>query len=162
MYRTIGKAGAKQLVKQLGGEARYEKLRKIMPRYRYLINVAAVLSAWRLAEMLATGSLILMQDSADREVILEWLTPWVHYVPISQGLSDLVPKVKWLEENPEEASSTSRSVSPPRHALLPVAGLSGRRQLADPADLCRTPAAHRGVDGAQASADERRRWLFAS
>ncbi|CAE7806475.1 POGLUT2, partial [Symbiodinium necroappetens] len=108
MYRTIGKAGAKQLVKQLGGEARYEKLRKIMPRYRYLINVAAVLSAWRLAEMLATGSLILMQDSADREVILEWLTPWVHYVPISQGLSDLVPKVKWLEDHQEEAEAIAR------------------------------------------------------
>ena len=76
-----------------------------MPRYRYLINVAAVLSAWRLAEMLATGSLILMQESADREVILEWLTPWVHYVPVSQGLSDLVPKLIWLEEHPQEAEA---------------------------------------------------------
>ena len=108
MYRTLGRADADQLVQKLGGKAKFRNLRQMMPRYRYLINVAAVLSAWRLAEMLATGSLILMQESSDREVILEWLTPWVHYVPVSQGLSDLVEKVRWLEDHPQEAEAIAK------------------------------------------------------
>lgn len=83
-----------------------------MPKYKYLLNVAAVLSSWRLSELLATKSVLLLQEDATRELIFEWLTPWEHYVPVNAGLSDLVEKVQWLEEHPAEAESiAARSYS---------------------------------------------------
>ncbi|CAJ1458485.1 unnamed protein product [Effrenium voratum] len=103
MYRIAGRSRVQALVQQLGGTVKHEKSQQQMPRYRYLINVAAVLSSWRLVEMLATGSLLLLQEGADHELILEWLTPWEHFVPVSQGLSDLVPTLRWLEAHPDLA-----------------------------------------------------------
>ena len=76
-----------------------------MPKYRYLINVAAVLSSWRLVDMLATKSVLLLQEGWDHELIMEWLVPWEHYVPISPGLSDLIEKVEWLQRNQDVAES---------------------------------------------------------
>ncbi|CAK0899702.1 unnamed protein product [Prorocentrum cordatum] len=76
---------------------------RVGPRYRYLVNVAAVVSAWRLTELLASGSVLLLQEDSSRELIYEWLTPWEHFVPVSSGLSDLVAKVQWLESHQAEA-----------------------------------------------------------
>merc|ERR1712217_288782 len=79
-----------------------------LPKYKYIICVSAVLSAWRLHEMLASGSVLLLQEDTSREVIYEWLTPWEHFVPISTGLSDLVEKVQWLEANQAEAEAIAK------------------------------------------------------
>mmetsp|Transcript_41166 Transcript_41166/g.128309 ORF Transcript_41166/g.128309 Transcript_41166/m.128309 type:complete len:480 (-) Transcript_41166:67-1506(-) len=79
-----------------------------LPRFRYILNVAAVLCSWRLSEMLASGSLLLLQDDSTSELIYEWLTPWEHFVPVSASLADLVPKVRWLEEHPERAEAIAR------------------------------------------------------
>lgn len=49
--------------------------------------------------MLATKSVLLLQESWDHELIMEWLVPWEHYVPIRPGLSDLIEKITWLELN---------------------------------------------------------------
>jgi len=77
--------------------------RQVGPRFRYLINVAAVLSSWRLVQLMASGSVLLLQDDMTKEVMYDWLTPWVHFVPVSSTLSDLVGKVQWLEENQDVA-----------------------------------------------------------
>lgn len=74
-----------------------------LPRYRYAINVAAVLSSWRLAELLGSGCVLLLQSHMSSELIYEWLTPWEHFVPISYDLSDLMDKVRWLEAHPQNA-----------------------------------------------------------
>merc|ERR1712217_675405 len=79
-----------------------------LPKYKYIICVSAVLSAWRLHEMLASGSVLLLQEDTSREVIYEWLTPWEHFVPISTGLSDLMEKVEWLEANQAEAEAIAK------------------------------------------------------
>ena len=103
IYKITGVSRIKDLLESLGGKVKRRNLAQEMPRYRYLINVAAVLSSWRLAEMLATKSVLLLQDTWDSELIMEWLVPWEHYVPISPGLSDLIEKVKWLNDNPQAA-----------------------------------------------------------
>ena len=56
-----------------------------------MINVSAVLSSWRLIELLASGALLLLQEDADREVLKDWLVPWEHFIPVNYELSDLVP-----------------------------------------------------------------------
>jgi len=82
-----------------------EDVYKRTPLYRYVINVSAVLSAWRLAQLLTSGSLLLLQEDSSSELIYEWLQPWEHFVPISNSLSDLVDKVRWLEAHPVEAAA---------------------------------------------------------
>lgn len=84
---------------------KHENSQREQPRHRYVINVAAVLSSWRLSELLASGSVLLLQDDASSELIYEWLTPWEHFVPISNGLSDLVAKIQWLEAHPAQAQA---------------------------------------------------------
>lgn len=92
-------------MESLGGTVKRRNLTREMPRYRYLINVGAVLSSWRLVDLLATKSVLLLQESSDSELVMEWLVPWQHYVPISPGLSDLIEKVQWLNENQDVAES---------------------------------------------------------
>lgn len=99
IYKVAGQSQVKELLSGLGGKVKRVNSAQTMPRYRYLINVAAVLSSWRLVELLATKSVLLLQECADHELILDWLTPWEHYVPLSPGLSDLVQKLHWLEAN---------------------------------------------------------------
>ena len=105
IFKVAGVSNIKSLVQRLGGIVKRKNFTTEMPKYRYLINVAAVLSSWRLVDMLATKSVLLLQQSWDQELIMEWLVPWEHYVPISPGLSDLVDKVQWLEQNQEIAES---------------------------------------------------------
>jgi hypothetical protein len=33
----------------------------------------------------------------------DWLRPFEHYIPVLPDLSDLVQKIEWANENPEEA-----------------------------------------------------------
>merc|ERR1712039_106082 len=83
-------------------------MRKSLPKFKYTICVSAVLSSWRLHEMMASGSVLLLQEDSSREVIYEWLTPWEHFVPISTGLSDLIEKIHWLEANQAEAEAIAK------------------------------------------------------
>lgn len=105
IYRVAGVSKIKSLLRQLGGKVKHKNFVQEMPKYRYLINVAAVLSSWRLVDMLPTKSVLLLQEGWDHELIMEWLVPWEHYVPISPGLSDLIEKVEWLQRNQDVAES---------------------------------------------------------
>ena len=105
IYKVAGVSNIESLLQRLGGKVKRKNFAREMPKYRYLINVAAVLSSWRLVDMLATKSVLLLQESWDHELIMEWLVPWEHYVPISPGLSDLIEKVQWLERNQDIAES---------------------------------------------------------
>ena len=57
-------------------------------------------TADRLAELLAhSGAVILLQESSFRYHFSHFLQPWVHYVPLSHSLVDLLRKIEWLKEN---------------------------------------------------------------
>jgi len=76
---------------------------QVLPQYKFLLNVGAVLSSWRLVELLRGGSVLLLQEDTSWEVAHTWLEPWVHYVPVHYELDDLVEKVEWLVANDGEA-----------------------------------------------------------
>lgn len=67
------------------------------------------MAAYRLAYLLAGGGLILKQDSPYYEHYYSNLEPWVHYVPVSRDLSDLVEKVKWAKEHDTEAAKIAEN-----------------------------------------------------
>ena len=83
--------------------------------HAYLLSMDGFGAAWgRVPGMLATGSVLLMQ--AENK---QWFYPWLKaydpftstatpvsdecYIPIRTDLSNLVPVVNWLNENPGQA-----------------------------------------------------------
>jgi len=68
--------------------------RAAMPRFKFVINVAAVLSSWRTLDLMSSGALMFLQESSDMDVVHARLAPWVHYVPVRNDLSDLVELVE--------------------------------------------------------------------
>ena len=56
--------------------------------------------------LLASGSVIVC---VGRSLPLAELTPWVHFVPASPDLSDLVERVQWAVGHPSEAEAIGRA-----------------------------------------------------
>lgn len=105
IHNVLTKAQMKKLMRSLKNYIKEpsETYARDQTKYKYLINVCAVLSSWRLSEMLSSGSLLLLQYDSTNELIYDWLTPWENFVPISSNLSDLIVKLAWLAEHPSEA-----------------------------------------------------------
>merc|ERR1712048_822855 len=74
-----------------------------MPKYKFVLNVAAVLSSWRVPQLLSSGALVFLQENSDMDLIHAWMTPWVHFVPVRNDLSDLVQKVDYMIAHDGEA-----------------------------------------------------------
>jgi hypothetical protein len=68
-------------------------------KYKYQINVDGTVAAYRFPFLLAGDSLVFKQDSNFYEHFYVDLEPFVHYVPVTANLSDLLSRVKWATEN---------------------------------------------------------------
>jgi hypothetical protein len=75
--------------------------------YKYIIvllGTNARSTFGRLAHLLAhSGAVILLQQSVFRYHFSARLIPWVHYVPLSYNLADIVEKVEWLQKHDDLA-----------------------------------------------------------
>ena len=56
-------------------------------------------------EKLAMPGLLFHHLTPTKDFIHDWMTPWVHYVPVASDLSDLKDKVAWAEGHQEEAKT---------------------------------------------------------
>lgn len=66
-------------------------------RYRYLLNVDGYCCAWiSLFTKLASSSLVVKVDSEYSQWYYEDLTPWRHYVPVKNDLSDFLELYEWM------------------------------------------------------------------
>ena len=75
-----------------------------MVTYKYLIVLGGVVSADRLATLLAhSGAVILLQETDFLYHFSARLKPWVHYVPLAYNAADLLEKVMWLKAHPNLA-----------------------------------------------------------
>jgi hypothetical protein len=70
--------------------------------YKYVINIAGHVSAYRLSLELSMNSVILLVDSPYRLWYTKYLKPYVHYVPVKDDLSDLIKQIKWCRDNDKE------------------------------------------------------------
>ncbi len=75
---------------------------KEQSRYKYIIHIDGHVSAFRLSLEMGIGSLILKVASAYKLWYSDMLQPYVHYVPISEDLSDIYDKIRWCKENDEK------------------------------------------------------------
>jgi len=67
--------------------------------YKFVLNVAGVVAAWRMVPLLANRAVILQQTLDNQEVPQGWMKPWVHYVPIKRDLSDLFATIEYLQNH---------------------------------------------------------------
>lgn len=73
-------------------------------RYRYIISVEGNDVATNTQWIMASNSICLMPTPRYETWFMEGrLQPFVHYVPLSDDLSDLDARIAWCEENPDAA-----------------------------------------------------------
>jgi hypothetical protein len=65
--------------------------------------------SWRYSLQLYSEAAVLKQTSPYYEWYYQWAVPFVHYVPVEYGQSDLVAKVAWLKENDAAAQKIARA-----------------------------------------------------
>ncbi|GAA6019202.1 hypothetical protein JCM8202_000932 [Rhodotorula sphaerocarpa] len=68
-------------------------------RFKYLLDIDGGIGSSRRIATLGSGSVPLFTTSPWFGTSDRLLVPWVHYVPIAEDFSDLVPKVRWLRKN---------------------------------------------------------------
>ena len=78
-------------------------------QYRGILDAPGNTNAWGLFWRLASGSAVFKIDGEYSNAYIKQLRPWVHYIPISNNLSDLIPlskniyKIELLEKIALEA-----------------------------------------------------------
>jgi hypothetical protein len=68
-------------------------------QYKYILNLDGHVSAFRLGHELSFCSVVLIQKSKYYLWFSHLLEPYVHYVPVTEDLSDLIEKIKWCIDN---------------------------------------------------------------
>lgn len=70
-------------------------------KYKYLVDIRGVGWTDRVKILLQLGRPLLLVDRPYKEWYFEQLVPMKHYVPVKEDLSDLLEKIKYLDEHPE-------------------------------------------------------------
>ncbi|KAJ7476729.1 glycosyl transferase family 90-domain-containing protein [Mycena latifolia] len=70
--------------------------------YKYALDVDGTTFSGRYLGLLRSGSLA-FKATVFEEYFNDWLKPYEHYVPVLPDLSDLVEKIEWANDHPEEA-----------------------------------------------------------
>ncbi|CDJ35735.1 thioredoxin, putative [Eimeria mitis] len=85
-----------------GGSKKFIKLSEFS-KYKYILELDGTVAAYRNPYLLASGSLLLKQDSIYYEWYQRELSPWQHFVPFDGSGEDLLSKLQWAKEHDEEA-----------------------------------------------------------
>ena len=64
-----------------------------------------------------TGSLLFEVEGETSDFLMDRMTPWVHYVPVSSNLGDLRQRFEWARGHDDEARKIAE------HGLALVRGL---------------------------------------
>ncbi|ESN94970.1 hypothetical protein HELRODRAFT_114917 [Helobdella robusta] len=71
-------------------------------KHKYQINMDGTVAAYRLSYLLAGGSLVFKQQSSYYEHFYNLLQPFVHYVPLSSDIEDLMERLQWAKDHDDE------------------------------------------------------------
>ena len=81
----------------------------ILQRYKYLVDIDGNACSFRFIGMLRTGSVIFKVQPAYNEFFDTLLSPYVHYIPVSRDMSDLVAKLQWAFQHDKEMEQISKA-----------------------------------------------------
>ena len=71
-------------------------------KFKYIVSVDGHVSAFRLSLELSMGSVILLVDSKYKLWYRDALVEWVHFVPVTADLSNLIEMVEWCISHDQE------------------------------------------------------------
>lgn len=71
-------------------------------KYKYILHLDGNVAAHRLAKFFLLGSVTLLSETGSMLWFQHMLQPYVHYVPVSKDLDDLIDKIKWCRENDDK------------------------------------------------------------
>ncbi|XP_072100485.1 protein O-glucosyltransferase 1 isoform X1 [Mobula birostris] len=72
-------------------------------KYKYLFNFRGVAASFRFKHLFLCGSLVFHVGNEWLEFFYPQLKPWVHYIPVSQDLSDVRELLQFAKENDQIA-----------------------------------------------------------
>ncbi|CDJ64802.1 thioredoxin, putative [Eimeria necatrix] len=89
-------------------------------KYKYILLLDGTVAAYRNPYLIASGSLLLKQESPYYEWYQKELSPWKHFVPFDGTGEDLLSKLQWAKEHDEEAQRIAANARDyARRHLLP-------------------------------------------
>lgn len=74
-------------------------------KYKYLIDVQGNGYSGRTKVLMFSGRPLFIADRKWKEYWYKDLVPFVHYIPVKEDLSDLIEKLNWAENNPDQAKT---------------------------------------------------------
>lgn len=80
-------------------------------KYKYLIDIEGWGHSGRLKLLLCTRRPVFVLDRPFWDWATYDLQPWVHYIPVARDSSDLLEKIRWAEENPDQAQQIANTAS---------------------------------------------------
>jgi hypothetical protein len=85
---------------------------KDFPRYRYLMDVDGhTANTPRVALLLHSNSVMVKQVTDDMLWFYPALKPYVHFIPVKQDLSDLLPQLEWAKNHEKECTEIVRNAN---------------------------------------------------
>ena len=78
-------------------------------RWAWLIDVEGDGYSSRLKILLHSGRPVFIQERPYHEWYWDQLQPMVHYIPVRRDLSDLVERLQWAREHPEQAAEIGQA-----------------------------------------------------
>lgn len=88
----------------------YLSMNDMVSRYKYLIDTQAHGFSGRLKYLMNSNRLIFMQDRFYKTFIEIDLKPFEHYIPVKYDFSDLIEKIQWAENHPQESQIINKKM----------------------------------------------------
>lgn len=101
-------ADVRVFASQQDTERSYDSFERVCD-FRYTLVVDGNTAAHRLKYLLRAGVVVFLQHSVFYEFYHFLLQPYVHYVPVSSNLENLVEQVHWANAHPAEIEAISRN-----------------------------------------------------
>jgi len=83
--------------------------REEQSKFKYILHIDGNIAAFRLAEDLQSGSLVLKVNSEFKVWFTELLVENKHYIPVKSDLSDLETKILWCREHDAECKTITEN-----------------------------------------------------
>lgn len=105
-YAQLNEIQVQEMEAKFGNAHAFKTPPEEAGKYKYTIMVDGNSApSSRAVEALRGNSLLMWQETPWFEPFYKGLRPYVHYVPLAEGLEDLFSKIRWAREHPIEVQN---------------------------------------------------------
>ncbi|CAB9525007.1 KDEL motif-containing protein 2 [Seminavis robusta] len=77
--------------------------------YQVVVVLGGIGAAFRTPKHLSAGQAIVLQRFKYEEWFYKYMTPYVHYIPLKENLSDLKEVMEWVRDNPQKVQQIAEN-----------------------------------------------------